>query len=827
MRRSRAQGRTVILLLVFQLVPDPQYLRWPCEFIDLQHDHFGFRRHPRPRVVNNIGLGVAFHEDFLGRTREKNQLKKDISDTQVSGVCILGKRGIGKTRLAVEAVQEATADVKWLITADSRMAVKQGLINFAAEMELSDPLIHDGDKLALEWLANAKVWILVLDNVQSFADFTDLLPSSHRGTIVATAVQRCGAPAVKSMSLGPLEKRDASELLQKLAHREDDSGARQLASALAGLPVALVQAASIVSASNVGFESFAQQFPRLQISTVARAPFMMELRYRIIGKVLWQTQREFLENEGHAASISLVQFMSTLSPNGVSKRLLADLTGFENGKYQEAVTPLNSLSIVRMDSRGSSCRLHWLSQHGIRAELVKSGNASMLQTVLEGLMQPVGKEWWYPASFYRVSKVVFEHAKFLLNSWHLERLTAKAGHSDKLANLTCQARVAVGGYAYYNLADARLGRRWMQNEIERWPRDSLQYGVCSALLALVTSDSDRKASRRFDELAVGTITRIRDDSVHDDTLAVYVYVLANSLRLAAGDHVDESRQQRLVDELEDHIGQLEPEPRAHVHCSLGRWYQYREELDLARDHTRACRRILRAHHLAKVVDSSMELSIAYTSERLAALFLALGQFHEAKRSAHEASLLFEHVFGPNHRRRARSLVSLGLAAAEVHGPDKGLPHCQRALKILRDVADDTTATAKALLCTGKFSRHPDALAADPCGDLGIAQKLFEQINGAEHLDTVQCRIERARCMLDRIDQTKHKQVEQLLQKDFERLEHRNETLPKFLKRQLLDLHADIFVHRANQAMSRAKQYRQRADALRHSTKFRSILGIIN
>ena len=314
--------------------------------------------------------------------------------------------------------------------------------------------------------------------------------------------------------------------------------------------------------------------------------------------MLWQKQREFLENEGHAASICLVQFMSTLSPNGASKRLLAGLTGFDDGKYQEAATPLNSLSIVRMDSSGSSCRLHWLSQHGILAELVKSGNASMLQTVLEGLMQPVGKQWWYPASFYRVSKVVFEHAKFLLNNWHLKFLTAKEGHSDKLANLTCQARVAVGGYAYYNLADARLGRQWMQNEIARWPSDSLQHGVCSALLALVTSDSDKQTSRRFDKFAVDTVTRIRDDSEHDDTLAVYVYVLATSLSLAAGDRVDASRQRR-VDELKDHIAQLEPEPRAHVHCSLGRWYQDRERLDLALRHTRACRQILRAHPLAK------------------------------------------------------------------------------------------------------------------------------------------------------------------------------------------------------------------------------------
>ena len=77
---------------------------------------------------------------------------------------------------------------------------------------------------------------------------------------------------------------------------------------------------------------------------------------------------------------------------------------------------------------------------------------------------------------------------------------------------------------------------------------------------------------------------------------------------------------------------------------------------------------------------------------------------------------------PNHRRRARSLVSLGLAAAEVHGPDKGLPRCQRALKILQDQADDTTATAKALLCRGKFSR-PEA---DPCKDLGMAQKLLSK-----------------------------------------------------------------------------------------------------
>ena len=179
-----------------------------------------------------------------------------------------GTSGTGKTQLAVgfaHAMWSARAvDLLAWVPAGSRTAIIAGYARAAADLELPDGEEADdgtADSAArrfLTWLRGTeRRWAVVLDGVTSPVDVAGLWPQGRSGQVVMTSRLRAselidpGTHATTHAVPG-LSRREALAYLNTrlTAFPDQRIEALDLAEDLGGLPIALAQAAAVVSATN-------------------------------------------------------------------------------------------------------------------------------------------------------------------------------------------------------------------------------------------------------------------------------------------------------------------------------------------------------------------------------------------------------------------------------------------------------------------------------------------------------------------------------------------------------------------------------------------------
>jgi tetratricopeptide (TPR) repeat protein len=178
---------------------------------------------------------------------------------------ILGTGGTGKTQLAVgfaHAMWSARAvDALVWIPAGSRSAIIAGYARAAADLGLlaaEETAATTADSAAqrfLAWLRNTgRRWAVVLDGVASPVDIDELWPRGPAGQVVVTSRLReselaCTGERVTANAVARFSRREALGYLNtRLAGFPDQRiEALDLAEDLGGLPIALAQAAAVVT----------------------------------------------------------------------------------------------------------------------------------------------------------------------------------------------------------------------------------------------------------------------------------------------------------------------------------------------------------------------------------------------------------------------------------------------------------------------------------------------------------------------------------------------------------------------------------------------------
>jgi tetratricopeptide (TPR) repeat protein len=161
---------------------------------------------------------------------------------------ITGLGGLGKTRLAVEyALRHGAAyDVVWWLRAEDPATMRGDYVELAGELGL--PSEQDDQAIAAlrRELRRRRDWLLIFDNAEDPNELFPLLPERHSGHVLITS-QRQGWPHAETRRLEVLSADVAATYLQRKGRVADSGTARDLADALGGLPLALVQAASVVA----------------------------------------------------------------------------------------------------------------------------------------------------------------------------------------------------------------------------------------------------------------------------------------------------------------------------------------------------------------------------------------------------------------------------------------------------------------------------------------------------------------------------------------------------------------------------------------------------
>ena len=206
---------------------------------------------------------------FVGRDDTLAELHRALrAGNPASAVQVItGLGGQGKTGLVVEyAFRHAAAyDLVWWIRAEDQATMRGDYVELAEELGL--PAEKDDQAIAAlrRELRRRRNWLLIFDNAEDPGALFPLLPDRHSGHVLITARRR-DWPHAETRDLDVLSVQAAAGYLQRTGQIADPGTARDLADALGCLPLALVQAASVIAEgmSAVGYlDLLRQQSSRL------------------------------------------------------------------------------------------------------------------------------------------------------------------------------------------------------------------------------------------------------------------------------------------------------------------------------------------------------------------------------------------------------------------------------------------------------------------------------------------------------------------------------------------------------------------------------------
>ncbi|MBM2621457.1 tetratricopeptide repeat protein [Actinoplanes sp. LDG1-06] len=210
------------------------------------------------QMIDNLPPRAAVFEG-----RDPDMIDELLFDGTAAGVAISGPGGVGKTQLAVEYAR-ARRDryrVVWVLTSDSPGNLGLGLAALAARLQPSG-ILADAQAWALNWLQNNHDWLLIFDDVHSLGEISAVLgPVAGRGRVLVTTRPhqsdvRWGQLGLRQLRLDVLDRAASVRLLIRLTGSDDVEGADRLAAQLGDLPLALHQAAALISDGRLTFGDF-------------------------------------------------------------------------------------------------------------------------------------------------------------------------------------------------------------------------------------------------------------------------------------------------------------------------------------------------------------------------------------------------------------------------------------------------------------------------------------------------------------------------------------------------------------------------------------------
>ena len=181
-------------------------------------------------------------------------------DTQLAGegdqrpqmVALWGLGGAGKTSVAMEYAHRHLAEVgvAWKFPAEDATVMAAGFAELAAQLRAQD-LPGSRDPVAsvhAVLAASPADWLLVFDNAPGRAAVEAFLPPAGPGRVLVTS-QSAVWPPGWAVEVPVLDTQVAAEFLVTRTGDADQQAARELATQLGGLPLALEQAAAYIQAT--------------------------------------------------------------------------------------------------------------------------------------------------------------------------------------------------------------------------------------------------------------------------------------------------------------------------------------------------------------------------------------------------------------------------------------------------------------------------------------------------------------------------------------------------------------------------------------------------
>ena len=287
---------------------------------------------PERRGLSTIPLERGAR--FTGRESLLAEIARRLRSDGVLAVCALrGLGGVGKTRLALEYAhrhRHAYDLVAW-IRAEDAGTIDADLAALAAPLGLPEaaaPEDHRRIRAVRDWLESHDHWLLVLDNVVEPRTIRSYLPRNGAGHVLITSRHQSWHELARSVDVDVPSEDEAVELLLDRSGSDDAESARDLASLLGRLPLALEEAAAYVHTTGCTLREYAALFREQQGRLLASHPPSAD--YPATLRTTWQMSLQQLSAEEPAA-VDLLATLAHLAPERVPRFLFLPPRGAGDG----------------------------------------------------------------------------------------------------------------------------------------------------------------------------------------------------------------------------------------------------------------------------------------------------------------------------------------------------------------------------------------------------------------------------------------------------------------------------------------------------------------
>jgi len=366
-------------------------------------------------------------------------------------VVLHGLGGAGKTSVAVEYAhrQLASMCLVWQFPAGDPAVLAADFARLAAQLGLGgldrrDPVAAVHAVLA----ASASPWLLIFDNAPGINALQGVLPPAGPGTVLVTS-QNALAPPAHAMEVGLLSPDAAAEFLSARTGDRDERAARDLAEQLAGLPLALEQAAAYIHDTGGSLADYLTAFRERRAALLPRGE---PTGYAGTLATTWELAFTRVSEDAPSAA-GLLKLLACFAAEPVPLRLLldsphaAELTSKIGGEVGELLGPLAADPLAISDAIAALRRHSLISIAGSRVilmhRLVQAVTLSQMpadvaatwRATAAALIDAALPESPYLPETWQACAVLLPHARTVLSdeSRGMAQIATYLGHSGGYA----------------------------------------------------------------------------------------------------------------------------------------------------------------------------------------------------------------------------------------------------------------------------------------------------------------------------------------------------------------------------------------------------------
>jgi len=675
-------------------------------------------------------------EDLLSQLTSMLHSEQKIALTQPYAISGLG--GIGKTQLVLEYAYRHRQDyhaVLWA-RADTHENLIVSFVTIASLLDL--PQKDEKDQMVIvdavkTWLKGRAAWLLILDNADEPALVKEFIPPAFRGHLLLTTRARSMGGLAHCLEVETMDSdRGALLLLRRaglIAHRasleaafpSDVAVAREIATDLGGLPLALDQAGAYIEETQCSLSDYQQRYQTRRALLLQRRGGGV-LDHPEAVATTWSLSFEKVEERNPAAA-DLLKLCAYLAPDAIPEAIIMqgaeylgpslEPTAIDPLLLDQAIEALGAYSLLKRDRRTRLLSMHRLVQavlrDGMSAEVAHHWKQRAVLAVnaaspdVKDVTQWEACEYWMPhalvcAEFIDDAECPFSEATQLLT---------KSG-SYLLAR------------AQYMQAEPLLRQALAIREQELGPTHLETASSLDLLGQLYQRQGKYKKAEHLLQRALA-IREQRLGPTHPD-IVQSLSSLGDFYGRQGEYKKAEHLLQRALAICEQALGPTHPDTASSLN-HLGWLYS------LYAKHKEAELVFQRALTINKQIHGLTHPSTIADLVALGFIYSKQARYREAEPLLQEALAVREQLLGPIHPDTVQVLISLGWLYWCQTRYKEAEPLFQRALAACEQLLDSVHPdTAQSLLCLGMiYSDQGRYKEAEPLCQQAIA--IYEQVFG--------------------------------------------------------------------------------------------------